>query len=211
MTKHILSALAAVASLAGCGGSLTGNPTDSAFATPSASGNLSRATGGRTGSSFSDLTGNGYGYQVGSVSNDGLQGFAGIVPGAAVEDAPINGFAEMNGTFEVGLIDFIFQNGTQVSGQTTFDRGDITLFVDFTNNRVTGGGTGLGGGLSTNFVLDNNALEVDGRIEDGALTGTVTYDGVSGPLRGLVGANETIGAFHGHTDNQVHAGGFIAN
>ena len=90
------------------------------------------------------------------------------------------------------------------------DRGSITLNADFATGRLTGGGTGQDGGTS-NLVLNNNLLTVDGTFAGSTLGGVVTYDGVSGPLRGLVGSDEVIGAFHGHTDSQVHAGGFIAN
>jgi len=74
---------------------------------------------------------------------------------------------------------------------------------------LTGGGTGLDS--FNNFLLNGNRLSVDGRIDGTTLSGTVTYDGVAGSLRGLVGGNEAIGAFHGHDDNNVFAGGFIAN
>ena len=200
--------LIALTVAAGC--NLTGDPTNSSFATPSSSGRLSEASDGRTGSDFSFLTGNGYAYQVGAVSNDGLQGFAGIVPGAEVTAAPATGSAQFTGTFEVALIGSILTYNTEVSGQTTFDAGTITLTADFDDNTLTGGGTGVDGG-SFNYLLRENVLTIDGDLSGSTLTGTATYRGVTGPLRGLVGSNEAIGAFHGHTDSQVHAGGFIAN
>ena len=208
MRSHL--ALLSLVALSGCALGF-GDPTDSGFATPDASGDLSRVdSGARSGSDFSALTGNGYGNQVGAVDDDGLQGFAGLVSGATVSAPLTTGSTTMTGDFELAVIDFIIQNGTSVTGQSTLDRGNLTLNVDFENRRVTGGGTGLDGGIS-NIVLDNNVLAVDGQFVGDALTGTVTYDGVSGPLRGLVGSNEAIGAFHGHSDNQVHAGGFIVN
>jgi len=199
---------AAALVLSGC--NLGGDPTDSAFSTPDASGTLNKATGGRSGSDTSSVTGNTYGYQVGAVTDDGLQGFAGTARGASVTPPPTGGSASFDGTFEVGLIDFIIQSGTRVSGETMIDRGAIALTANFDNGTLTGGGTGLDGGL-VNFYLRENVLSVNGTISGTALRGSVTYDGVTGPLRGLVGSNEVIGAFHGHTDNQVHAGGFIAN
>jgi len=189
---------------------LTGDPTNSSFATPSRSGALNEAGGfgARSGSDFSDVTGNGYGYQVGSVTDDGLQGFSGIVPGASVN--PGSGVATYTGTFELALVGSISASDTFVSGSTTQDRGTISIGVDFVSGSVDGGGRGLN--LASNDLLNGNELEIDGRIGSGsALSGTVTYNGVSGPLRGLAGDEEVIGAFHGHTDSQVHAGGFIAN
>jgi len=183
MKKFILVGIAA-STLSAC--NLMGDPTNSGFA------------------------GNGYGYQVGAVTNDGLQGFAGMVAGATVTP-PSSTTATYNGRFEVAYIDFILTSSDgQVSGNTTLDRGDINLQADFAAGTLVGGGTGLDGGF-TNFLLNENQLSVDGKIEGTTLTGTVTYDGVSGPLSGLVGGNETIGVFHGHDDNNVIAGGFIAN
>lgn len=206
--KHI-SILALCLPLAACNLGM-GDPTNSSFTTPSSSGQITRASGGRTGAITSPETGNIFAYQVGSVTDDGLQGFAGLAPGASVSAAPVAGSGSFVGLFEVGVIAFVIQNGTQVTGQTTVDRGAIGLTVDFGSGTVTGGGTGLDAGL-TNVYLDQNPLTIDGTFSGGTLTGTAIYNGISGPLRGLVGANEVIGAFHGHTDSHVHAGGFVAN
>lgn len=207
-TTLIMASVASIA-LAGCELG-QGDPTNSRFVTPSNTGVISEADRGMRGADRSSVTGNTYGYQVGSVQNDGLQAFAGIASGARVSAPPTSGTASFNGTFELAVIDFILSNGTQVSGQSTLDRGDITLTADFDAGRLTGGGTGLSGNIS-NIVLGNNVLSVDGVISGETLSGTVTYDGVSGPLRGLIGSDEVIGAFHGHTNSQTHAGGFIAN
>ena len=196
--------------MSGCALGL-GDPTNTSFATPTVTGFLDEVDrGARGGSDFSDETGNGYGYQVGAVDEDGLQGFAGLVPGASVTAAPTSGAAVMTGQFELAAIKYIITNGTSVSGQSFLDRGDVSLNVDFANGRVTGGGTGLDGGL-VNIALDNNELIVDGRFTGDRMTGTVTYDGVSGSLEGLAGSDEVIGSFHGHTDSALFAGGFIAN
>ena len=187
-----------------------GDPTNSSFTTPSSSGTISKASGGRSGALESGVTGNIVAYQVGSVKEDGLQGFAGIAPGASVTAAPASGSATYSGEFELGLVTFIMQQGTSVSGQTTADRGAIALTANFDTGRLTGGGTGLNGGV-TNIILRENPLSVDGTFTGQTLTGTVTYNGITGPLRGVIGGNEVIGAFHAHTNNSLHAGGFIAN
>lgn len=200
----------------GCGLSacnLTGDPTNSGFATPSSSGAIAGKASGigvRSGSDQSSVTGNVYGYEVGAVSEDGLQGFTGIASGASVSAAPATGSATMNGRFEVAIIQGVSTDGTRVSGSTGIDSGSLTLVADFDNGTLTGSATGADAG-SLNPYLRNNQLEIDGRFDGSELSGTATYDGVSGPLRGLVGGNEAIGAFHGHNDTKVHAGGFIVN
>lgn len=209
MSFRLFPITIACVALAGCNLGL-GDPTDSSFSTPSSSGTLNEVGSGRSGSDVSGVTGNVYGYQVGSVSDDGLQGFAGIASGASVTPITGSGTARYDGQFEVAVIDFIMVNGTQVSGQSASDRGSIALTADLDAGTLTGNGVGLNGGIG-NIVLANNVLTVDGTFSGETLRGTVTYDGVSGPLRGLIGSDEVIGAFHGHTDRQVHAGGFIAN
>lgn len=210
MNLTTILCITATVTLAGC--FTISDPTDSGFARPSSTGGLSETSRGRDGNDFSSLTGNGYGYQVGTVSGQGLQAFAGIVPGASVAAPPASGTAQLNGRFEVAFIDFILVNGagTSVSGQSSLDSGTLSLTADFANGTLRGSGTGVDGRF-VNISLAENTLLVDGRFDGEALTGTVTYDGVSGPLTGLVGSNEAIGAFHGHTDGQVHAGGFIVN
>ena len=132
------------------------------------------------------------------------------MPGASV--APVSGLtsATYTGTFELALIDLILVLGDSVQGSSTFDRGNISLTADFNAGTLTGSGTGLDLG-SFSLLLNGNQLSVDGTLNGTALSGTVTYDGVTGPLQGLVGSDEAIGAFHGHNDSQLFAGGFIAN
>lgn len=195
--------------LAGC--NATGSPTDSSFATPDAVGEIGRVEvfSSIDGADSSAVTGNVYGYEVGSVANGGLQGFAGIASGAAVSAPPPGGTVVYTGTFEVAAVDFILVNGNTVTGQGYADAGEFTLTANFETGAVTGGGTGI----NTPFSVyhNGNVLSVDGQVSGDTLTGTATYDGVSGPMQGLVGSNEAIGVFHGHTDGQLHAGGFIAN
>jgi len=192
---------------------LIGDPTNSGFTTPTNDGTIVgkvNTSPSRSASERSTITGNVYGYQVGAVKGDGLQGFAGIASGATVSAPLASGSATMNGTFRVGAIQNVSQNGTSFSGLAFNDVGALTLVADFDAQTLTGSGTGEDG-AGINSRLNNNVLEIDGRFNGSTLSGTATYDGVSGPLQGLVGANEAIGAFHGHTDGAVHAGGFIVN
>jgi len=102
--KSIAISGAALLSLTGC---ISADPTNSRFATPNSAGVLSEVnsnSGARSGSDFSAVTGNGYGYQVGAVTDKGLQGFAGLVPGASVS-LPVSTTASFEGDFEVAFID----------------------------------------------------------------------------------------------------------
>ncbi|SMY07916.1 hypothetical protein LOM8899_02061 [Flavimaricola marinus] len=209
--RTLAAAAPALALLSGCGAIALGDPTNSGFAVPSATGQLSEVQSSTAvgGSDFSSLTGNGYGYQVGSVSNDGLQGFAGLVPGASVAPATTPGLVTMEGDFELAYIGFILAVDTEVSGSAVTDQGRLTMNVDFSDGSVTGSGTGIDS--FSNFLLNGNALEIDGTLTGNQLNGTATYNGVTGPMQGLIGSNEGIGVFQGHTDGQVHAGGFIVN
>ena len=205
LTFRKLISLAGIATLAACG-SQTADPTNTGFATPSSAGTLSVLDSvTRDGDVTSPITGNTYAFQVGSIEGRGLQGFAGIAPGATVQEATGSEVATLNGTFQVGVIDSVNTSGSLVSGTATSDIGGISLTADFGAGTLTGSGSGI------NPSLNGNTLEIDGTINGDKLSGSATYMGVTGPLDGLVGTDEAIGVFHGHTDNQLHAGGFIAN
>ena len=200
--------------LAGCGSSSSSLSADieSSFATPNANGEISRTDPNRSraGSEFSSITGNGYGYEVGFVDDQNLEGFAGLVPGATVAPPLSGGTASYQGRFEVAVLGDITRTSDSVGFTSFSDDGVLTLIANFDDQTLTGHGLGRDGG-DINPLLDNNELAVDGRFDGNALEGSVTYNGVTGPLLGLVGADEVIGAFHGNSDTQLHAGGFIAN
>ncbi len=210
MRKFHFIFTAAAVTLIGCG---EADQTATGFKTPTTVGGLSGNGGAqvRFGNDFSAVTGNGYAYQAGAIDEAGFQAFAGIVPGASVEAAPASATtATMRGQFEVAVVDAILMGGTTITGQNSIDSGSITLVADFQNGTLTGSGNGVDGGFQ-NIFLNENLLTIDGTFSGTTLTGTATYNGVSGPLRGLVGVDEAIGAFHGNDDGQVHAGGFIAD
>lgn len=195
--------------LTACGG-LTADPTGSAFVTPTLAGGIFQTDGSSmSGAGLSNFSGNGYGFQVGSVDGKGLRGFSGIVQNGVVAPPPTTGSATMTGTFKLGVIGFITSSPSSASGLATTDTGALTLVADFAKGTLTGAGTGRD--ISSSIVLSGNRLSVDGQFSGTALTGTVSYNGVSGPLAGVVGGTEAVGAFHGHSADQVHAGGFIVN
>ena len=207
--KKTLVALVAVSGVAGC---LEADQTSSAVRTPNSAGVISGSTSSNSerGSDVSSVTGNTYAYAAGGIESAGLQGFAGIVSGASVTAPPVTGSAVMTGDFEVAVLEAIFVVGDQVQASGYTDRGSLSLTADFDDRTLTGTGTGIDGGIS-NFYANNNVLTVNGTFSGDELSGTVSYDGVSGPMTGLVGSNEAIGVFHGNDDHQVHAGGFIVN
>jgi len=183
----------------GLSGCLVADQTDSGFKTPLSGGTLSGNSKFQvdSGSDTSFVTGNTYGYQAGAIKDEGFQAYAGIVPGASVIAPPASGTATMTGNYEVAYIEDIYVSGQFINGFSGIDRGSLTLNVDFSNGTVSGGNGGL--------------LSVDGPFAGDDLSGSVTYYGVEGPLDGLVGANEAIGVFHGNSDTDLHAGGFIVN
>ena len=196
--KSISVTCVTLCSLSAC--NLYGDPTSSGFRTPTSSGFLSETNRNRAGSDFSGVTGNGYGYELGTVSKDGFHAYSGIVPGASVSAQPATGSASYTGRYEVAIISGVTTNGAMAQGFTSIDTGALRLTADFD-----------AGTLSGDSTSGRNALSMNGTFDGTALTGTARYNGVSGPLSGLVGGNEVIGAFHGHDDSQAHAGGFIAN
>ncbi len=200
---------AAVLALSACSESIS-DPTTSAFSQPNAVGTIQNTDAARlAGSDSSGVTGNVYGYEAGSIDGEVFAAFSGVAAGASVTPPPASGPATYTGTFEVGVVGSIFDTGSGYSGSVTTDNGSITLNADFDAGTLTGSGTGVND--FTNFVLNGNELEVNGTITGTQLRGTATYDGVSGPLNGLIGSDEVIGVFHGNSDSQTHAGGFIAN
>ena len=203
MNRYFVLA-AAMLPLSACS-SLFAENSNSFFATPDAAGNLNELDNvSYSSNNVSPLTGNGYAYQVGGNDGDGLRGYAGIINGTGVTAPPTSGTASMSGSYALAGIANIYEYGsgynqTTVAGTPFTDGGSITLTADYGAGTLTG---------SAGFSYP---ITVNGTISGTTLRGTVTYDGVTGPLEGLVGAIEAVGAFHGNSDTQLHAGGFIVN
>ena len=181
--------------LSGC---LEADQTASGFKTPIAEGVMSGNSNSNVafGGDGSPVTGNAYSYQAGGIKDEGFQAYSGIVPGADVSAPPTTGTATMTGRYEVAVVEGIFTTGETVNGLGGTRSGSLTLEANFANGTLVGSG---------------GQLSVDGTFSGTTLSGTATYDGLSGPLRGLVGSDEAIGVFHGNSDSAVHAGGFIVN
>jgi hypothetical protein len=88
--------------------------------------------------------------------------------------------------------EFFLDDG-KIKGFSVPDEGDISLSVDFADQTIQG---------------SDRDLTVNGEFEDGTLSGNVNYDGISGDLRGVMGGDKAVGAFHGESSDQIFAGGF---
>jgi len=177
--------------------------TNSGFRTPSASGVISGGVdndGQRSSRTVSDGAGGGFAV-VSGTNDDGLAAYAGIIPGTTVGDVQATGGATFDAQFTTAQITGVNLTETGrgsgfITGRPSIVSGDITLVADFDGGTLTG-------------TSDGGTLAVDGDIGTGtSLTGSVTYLGVNGALRGNVGTDRTIGVFHGNDEDTIFAGGF---
>ncbi len=198
MTISTKLSLTLVISLSGCGigDAIQDRSTLSGFSTPNASGVISAGLTNTISGLDTDGSGGGYAYQAGALSGEGLKAVAGIIPGTNVGALPISGAATLTGTFEVVTITGISTSGDTISGIALTSSGALSLDVDFGNGTLTG---------------SSGLLSVDGNFSSANLNGTVTYNGVSGTLDGLVGGTQTVGVFHGNNFEAIYAGGFIVD
>lgn len=146
----------------------------------------------------SGVTGNRYAYEVGPTLYDKFGAYAGISGTPSVTPPPTSGVVVMTGTYEAAYmfgINSTFASASGFAGETT---GPMVVTVDY--------GTGSLQGSSTSGLLS-----VNGNFSGTSLTGTATFDGLAGPMEGLVGGDEAIAVFHGQSDSKIHAGGFIVH
>ena len=148
-------------------------------------------------------TGNGFAYtagvQVESREQQAVMG-VGLLPGTDVTAPPSTGFAVYRTEFEYLRLQSSdgFKTGPIFKGQ-----GRLNLNADFGNGTLKG--SVLGG---------SGSFTVDGKFTGKDLTGTVTVapttaSNVTAELKGLMGANQTVGVFHGKAGNSAVVGGFI--
>lgn len=175
------------------------NLTTTRFATPSATGviniGLQDAQSRVYTTPFDSRSG--YAFQIGQIPNEGLFAVAGLLPGSTVT-APPTGSASYSGTYNLVTVSGISMDNDSIGGFTRGYSGDLTLLANFANGNVVS--------------APGSALTVDGTATGRNLSGTVTFEGVEGDLRGLIGGDNAIGAFHGegNDDTYMFAGGFIA-
>ncbi len=144
-----------------------------------------------------DADGNGYAFVVGLDPDDPrAAGFAGITETTDLGTLPTVDSATMTGTYRLTQLDGLTLNANDrpSAASTRSESNQITLTADFEAATLTG---------------TQGDLSIDGTMEAGALSGTVTFDGLEGDLRGAVGPTQAVGAFDGADDDTVYAGGFF--
>ncbi|MFZ3582361.1 hypothetical protein ACOI1H_09360 [Loktanella sp. DJP18] len=203
MILRTLSALSLV-SLAACSGSTASGPgnTSSGFAPVNDKnqiiGNVSpdSSSGGGTSTGDIDKTEAGYTYLTESNGNEVAARAALINPGV-ITSRPTAGVGTYTALFEIAEI-----AGTDVSRDVTAAKGTIPVTVSFDTGRVEGRS------ITSNV---SQTLTIAGQLAatGTGYTGTTTWRGVEGDLRGRANGDRIIGAFAGHDATSVYAGGLV--
>jgi len=221
---RIWCALGAVAVLAGC---MPEPPADtpppapapvvdfarSGFAAVNADQEIARSLRSDVSSSVvgDDEAGAGYAFKLGLDGRDNFTAFAGLVRAGQIDPPRFRGTAKYQGVTTLRLIDRIRPDAPFAVSDAL--QSGMVLRVDLSDNRFTGRTPPISS--STRWQLTYS-----GDIEDGRLTGTSRlvrepsarhgrFD-VTGKLRGRIGDNQAIAAFHGNDDEDIFAGGFRA-
>ena len=184
------------AALSGCVGSGESGFTNSQFNTPDSSGNYVTKSDRELTFKKIESDGDGISYRTYLVDYEGFTAEAGIIPGTVVAAAPVSGVVNYSGTFYVTGVREIDQIYGGIRGRPYAGSGGATLTGNFNTSKLTGSGDGL---------------VVNGDISGGTFDGDVVWRGIAGDLAGIIGADRTVGVFHGHNDTDVYAGGFIAD
>lgn len=174
-------------------------PTQSDFVTLAADGSMDTGLDVRLDSGDSDFSGNGYTIEIGGeagFTSAGFRASAGMFPGSSVGDLPSTGTAVLSGTYEVVYGNSITASALGTKGLFGYSSANIDLTADFTNGTLIG---------------QTSRLVVSGLFSGSVLDGFVTFDGTAGTLDGLIGGDNAIGIFHGHSDTEIFAGGFLVD
>ncbi|MEC7763859.1 MAG: hypothetical protein VX874_18290 [Pseudomonadota bacterium] len=141
-----------------------------------------------------------YSDEIGGVSyyttlgNGRAEAYAGIASGSNVGPELVSGTAVYLADYEIASISNLRYYENELYGVSSLDGGTILLTADLSTMTLTGARGGF---------------EVDGTISGGTVGGNVTYGGLQGDLRGLVGQQGVIGAFHANNGEMVYSGGFM--
>lgn len=196
MWKQI-TATAALVGLTACGGETLGvaDQTTSSFGTAGNFGGVP-SSGITSNVREGGGAGVGYGWVVGGGPIGGFAGAAGRTSGAFTSGLP-TGVATYSGSYQLGAVENIVFDGTQVSGTSITLSGPISLIANVNTGALTGSGSDI---------------DVNGTISGGDIGGSVTFRGLdgstTGSLDGIIGSSTAIGAFHGNDSTTVFAGGF---
>ena len=180
----------ALLALAACGGGGGTAVTSSGFAPVGSDGLILTDPGAEQSASGAINFGqSGYAYAVQS-NGASVTGRAALINPGAITGRPVTGFGRFDARYQVNEI-----RDTSASREIAEVEGQIPLTVNFDNGRVRGSG----GPLSVTGQMDDRGT---------GFTGTTSWRGVTGELRGRANAGTIIGAFSGNTATSVHAGGF---
>lgn len=195
---HIAAPIACVFTLTAC--TETSDFIDSSFEDVDASGNFEHSLDPSQNISDEVSAGSdGFAYQVGVLEGEGFVAEVGMLPTTSVSALPTSGSAIYTGIYELaGVEDAFLDDDGDLHGQPIFESGVISLSASFGDGTLTG-------------ESNNGNLIVDGTFDGKNLDGSVEYNGIDGDLDGLIGGDRTVGIFHGHDDENIYAGGFIAD
>ncbi|SHG79505.1 hypothetical protein SAMN05444003_0958 [Cognatiyoonia sediminum] len=191
MRLSFLPALAMATALSGC---LQDLYTDSGFTNVTSTGSVTERLGQQGIASVIDADGDGFAYSSGTESGGGLRAVAGFTNPSDIGLRPVTSVGRYTGRYELIEVYDIDLRGGFISGSQDQVSGSIVLNADFSTGTLTGRA---------------GELSVSGRALGSQLTGGVQYRGVSGDLRGVLGDDKAIGAFHGNDADLIYAGGFL--
>jgi len=194
MRLSIFPALAMVPALSGCLEDLYPDQTSSGFTDITPAGVVTDVLEQQTVNWQIDSGGDGFGYSSGIEPGGGPTAVAGFTKASPIDLRPVTSVGSYTGGYELVEMYDIEVSGGLVSGSRRQVTGTIVLNADFSSGDLTG----RAGDLS-----------VSGRAIGSQLTGSVEYRGVAGDLRGNLGDDKAIGAFHGNNDDLIYAGGFL--
>ena len=176
--------------------------THASFQTPSNIGYLGpNLTGAVRGNDITPA-GDGYAYAVGAGANKDFYGYAGIVPTTVVSTPPTTGSATWAGTYKLEQITGIELTNNGIQGYKAANTGTLSLAANFGAGTLIGSSAVISNGITPD-------LTVNGTFVGSALSGAVTFRGLTGALTGLVGATGAVGAFQGNGATDLYAGGFM--
>ena len=139
----------------------------------------------------------GYAVRIAYDSGNRFSSVAGLLPQTDVTAPQDSGTVTYSGRYDLYTVTDFEVSGEEAFFDSERTRGDMTLTADFDANTLTG--ASQFGGLTVNGTLDGADL-----------TGTTTYRGVTGTLKGLIGGDAAYGAFAGADASLLYAGGFRA-
>lgn len=150
---------------------------------------------------FTDGTGNGYTVEIGvdeGLMSGGFRASVGMLPSTSMGDLPGASSVVFSGSYNLAHMERISSSFPTIVGYRRSVSGPINLTADFAAGTLSGAGT---------------YLDVNGTFDDTNLNGTVTYtySDLTGELDGTIGGDGAVGIFHGHTDDEIFAGGFIVD